>query len=355
MTVVHVAADADERAARRARRRDAGAADRARRHLRAHRAGPSRRCYGDERIEGVILDDGTTLPADMVVLACGVRPRVDVARASGLPVNKGIIVNDTLATQVPGVYAFGECAEHRGRIYGIVAPVWEQAAVLADVLSGAKPAVALPRLEAVHAAQGGRRRRGVDGQPRARARERRGLSDHRGAQSAYRKLIVRDGQLVGAMLVGNTDGRRQRWCSSSTAAIRCPRIRSRSCARRARGGAAARPHDLQLPQGHARARCARRSTAAPTTWRRSASAPRPAPAAGCFDPACRGSPATASRRWAWRWRAEQGPGARASTSFDHLLDRIRQQAVGFLVGGDRRLGAGALDRQVMVPLAASSQ
>ena len=52
--------------------------------------------YGEERIEGAILDDGTSLPADLLVLACGVRPRVEVARASGLPVNKGIVVNDTL-------------------------------------------------------------------------------------------------------------------------------------------------------------------------------------------------------------------------------------------------------------------
>ena len=75
--------------------------------------------YGDERVTGVVLDDGTTLSTDLVVLACGVRPRVDTARASGLPVNKGILVNDTLATEVPGVYAFGECAEHRGKTYGI--------------------------------------------------------------------------------------------------------------------------------------------------------------------------------------------------------------------------------------------
>jgi len=92
--------------------------------------------YGDERVTSVVLDDGTTLSTDLVVLACGVRPRVDTARASGLPVNKGILVNDTLATEVPGVYAFGECAEHRGKTYGIVTPVWEQAAVLADVLTG---------------------------------------------------------------------------------------------------------------------------------------------------------------------------------------------------------------------------
>src|SRR5262249_53687286 len=94
---------------------------------------------GDGPIESVTLDDGRRLPADMLVLACGVRPRVDVARASELPLNKGIIVNDALASEVPCVYASGECAEHRGRLYGIVAPAWEQAAVLAAVLTGAGP------------------------------------------------------------------------------------------------------------------------------------------------------------------------------------------------------------------------
>jgi nitrite reductase (NADH) large subunit len=160
--------------------------------------------YGDERISGVILDDGTSLPADMVVLACGVRPRVDVARASALPVNKGIIVNDLLATQVPSVYAFGECAEHNGKIYGIVAPVWEQACVLADVLSGTKTesryrgSKLYTRLKVA----------GVDVasmgtlEPELETDQVFQIIEER--RSAYRKLIVRNGQLVGAMLVGNT-------------------------------------------------------------------------------------------------------------------------------------------------------
>jgi nitrite reductase (NADH) large subunit len=160
--------------------------------------------YGDERIEGVILDDGTTLPADMVVLACGVRPRVDLARASSLPVNKGIIVNDTLATQTPGVYAFGECAEHRGTTYGIVAPVWEQAAVLADVLSGERTqsryrgSKLYTRLKVA----------GVDVasmgilEPALESDQTFQIVEER--RNAYRKLVVRDGYLVGAMLVGNT-------------------------------------------------------------------------------------------------------------------------------------------------------
>lgn len=72
----------------------------------------------------------------MVVVACGIRPRVDVAKRSKIPVSKGILVNDTLATQVPGVYAIGECTEHAGVTYGLVAPASEQATVLAAVLTG---------------------------------------------------------------------------------------------------------------------------------------------------------------------------------------------------------------------------
>ncbi len=160
--------------------------------------------YGEERIQGVVLDDGTTLSADMIVLACGVRPRVDVAKASALPVNKGIVVNDVLATPVASVYAFGECAEHRGRTYGIVTPVWEQASVLSDVLSGMKPlsryggTKLYTRLKVA----------GVDvasmGSLEAELESDEVFQIIEDRRSAYRKLIVRDGQLVGAMLVGNT-------------------------------------------------------------------------------------------------------------------------------------------------------
>jgi len=161
---------------------------------------------GDEHVEGVVLDDGTALTADMVVMACGVRPRVDLARNSGLPVNKGIVVNDALATEVPGVYAFGECAEHAGRTYGIVAPVWEQAAVLADVLTGAKPQARYrgsklyTRLKVA----------GIDVasmgiiEPELESDEIVQIVEER--RCAYRKLLIRDGRLVGAMLVGNVSG-----------------------------------------------------------------------------------------------------------------------------------------------------
>jgi len=161
---------------------------------------------GHGPIESVTLDDGRRLPADMLVLACGVRPRVDVAKASGLPVNKGIIVNDTLATEVPGVYALGECAEHRGRLYGVVAPAWEQAAVLAAVLAGASPQ-ARPRylgsklyvrlkVAGVDVATMGTMDPELETDDVVEVVEQR--------RNAYRKLVLRDGKLVGAMLVGNT-------------------------------------------------------------------------------------------------------------------------------------------------------
>lgn len=162
----------------------------------------------DGPIESVTLDDDRRLPADMLVLACGVRPRIDVARASGLPINKGIIVNDAMATEVPGVYALGECSEHRGQLYGIVAPAWEQAAVLADVLTGsAAPAGQQARY------QGSKlyvrlKVAGVDVatmgtmDPEFETDDVLEVVEQR--RSAYRKLIMRDGKLVGAMLVGNT-------------------------------------------------------------------------------------------------------------------------------------------------------
>lgn len=160
--------------------------------------------YAEERVKGVYLDDGTSRPADIVVLACGVRPRIDVAKASGIPVNRGIVVNDTLATEVPSVYAFGECAEHQGKTYGIVAPVWEQAAVLADVLTGRNSATLYRgsklytrlKVAGVEVAT-----MGISEPERPEDDVLQIVQDRK---DAYRKLIVRDRRLVGAILVGNT-------------------------------------------------------------------------------------------------------------------------------------------------------
>lgn len=169
------------------------------------RAGRSvRSAFGTDHIEGVVLDDGSRLPASLVVLACGVRPRVEVARASGVPVNRGIVVDDALASEAPGVHAFGECAEHRGKTYGIVTPVWEQATALAGVLSGTYPPVRYSgsktytrlKVAGIDVASMGKLEPEFDSDEVIQVIEER--------RSAYRKIIVRDGRLIGAMLVGNT-------------------------------------------------------------------------------------------------------------------------------------------------------
>lgn len=159
---------------------------------------------GAEQVTGAVLDDGTYLPADLIVLACGIQPRVDIARASNIHCKRGIIVNDRLATMIPGIYAVGECAEHNGRTYGLVAPVWEQVVVLADVLTlkdpqaryrGSKLYARLKVANVEVASMGA-----ID----AEQENDEVLQVMRPQKETYQKLILRSGKLVGAMLVGDT-------------------------------------------------------------------------------------------------------------------------------------------------------
>jgi assimilatory nitrate reductase electron transfer subunit len=167
--------------------------------------------HADGRITGVTLSDGTRLAADMMVLCCGVRPRVDLARDCGLDVAYGVVVDDCMRTVTdPQVFAIGECAEHRGRLYGLVAPVWEQARVAAAVLADpATPAryagsTTITRLKAA----------GVElaamGDESARDDAGDDLDDTEfvtfvdRARGVYQKLVVHDGRLVAAILLGDT-------------------------------------------------------------------------------------------------------------------------------------------------------
>jgi nitrite reductase (NADH) large subunit len=158
---------------------------------------------GAERVEGVVLSTGEVLSADLFVIAAGVRPRADVAAASGVPVKRGVVVNDLLATAVPGVFAVGECAEHNGVTYGVVTPVWEQCEVLADLLTGANPTARYRgskvytklKVAGADVASMGLVDAEYDTDEVLQV-----IEDRRGI---YRKLVVRDGRLVGATLVGD--------------------------------------------------------------------------------------------------------------------------------------------------------
>src|SRR6202034_4486725 len=94
------------------------------------------RILGENRVEGVELNDGQRLDADAVILAAGIRPNTMLAKEAGIPVTRGIVVNDQLQTGSDGIFAPGECAEHRGICYGLVEPAYEQSRVLAQHLAG---------------------------------------------------------------------------------------------------------------------------------------------------------------------------------------------------------------------------
>jgi nitrite reductase (NADH) large subunit len=91
---------------------------------------------GEDRVTGVRLEDGRELPADLVVMAVGIRPNIALAGQAGLACNRGIMVDDHMHTSDPAVLAVGECVEHRGQTYGLVAPLWEMCKAAADTLSG---------------------------------------------------------------------------------------------------------------------------------------------------------------------------------------------------------------------------
>lgn len=92
--------------------------------------------YGENRVQGLKFTDGTSVECDLVVMAVGIRPNVTIAREAGLNVNRAIIINDYMLTSDSSIYAVGECAEHNGKVYGLVAPLYEQGTALADHITG---------------------------------------------------------------------------------------------------------------------------------------------------------------------------------------------------------------------------
>jgi len=159
------------------------------------------RIVGESRVEGVELNDGQRIDADAVILAAGIRPNIALAKEAGIPVNRGVMVDDQLQTGVEGIFALGECAEHRGICYGLVEPAYEQARVLAQHLAGRKPAyggsvVATNlKVSGVSVFSAGNFM-GADGSEAIL------LSDLK--RGTYKKLVVEDGRLTGAVLVGDT-------------------------------------------------------------------------------------------------------------------------------------------------------
>jgi nitrite reductase (NADH) large subunit len=159
---------------------------------------------GDENgaVRGVRFSDGHELPADLVVMAVGIRPNTGLAARAGIHTDRGIVVNDTLQTYDPGVYAVGECVSHRGMAYGLVAPLFEQAKVAANHLafhgigrySGSTTSTKLKvtGIDVFSAGDfiGGSHTEAIT------------LADPIGG--VYKKLVIQDDRLIGACLYGDT-------------------------------------------------------------------------------------------------------------------------------------------------------
>jgi nitrite reductase (NADH) large subunit len=166
-------------------------------HLNAETVG----IYGTGRAQAVALKDGTQIEADLVVVAAGIRPNVELAHGANLGIDRGILVDDHLQTSRPGIYAIGECAEHRGVCYGLVEPAYEQARVLAAHLAGDEahyPGSVLAtnlKVSGVNVFSAG----DFLG---AAGTEQLVLSDP--GLDAYKKLVVLGRRLVGAVLFGDT-------------------------------------------------------------------------------------------------------------------------------------------------------
>jgi nitrite reductase (NADH) large subunit len=158
------------------------------------------RIHGETRVEGVELVDGGRIDADAVIFAAGIRPNVALAKDAGIPVNRGIVVDDVLQTGAPGIFALGECAEHRGICYGLVEPAYEQARVLAGHLAGRTVSYA-GTVVATNLKVSGVSVFSAGDFMGAEGSEAIVLSDAKGG--AYKKLVISAGRLTGAVLVGD--------------------------------------------------------------------------------------------------------------------------------------------------------
>jgi nitrite reductase (NADH) large subunit len=158
---------------------------------------------GAGRAEALLFADGAALPVDLVVVAAGARPNVELAQAADIAVNRGILIDDALTTVVPFVHAIGECAEHRGAVYGLVAPAYDQARTLARRWAGDETALYEGTTLSTNLKVSGVPVFSAGDFLGGEGADDIGLED-RGA-GLCKKLVLKGNRLVGAVLVGDAD------------------------------------------------------------------------------------------------------------------------------------------------------
>ena len=159
---------------------------------------------GEDCVTGIEFKDGTTLDCDMLVISAGIRPNVDLARMAGLHVRRGILVNDGLTCRNDqDIYAIGECAEHRSQVYGLVGPLWDQARVLAERLSGSNAEAAYAGSRVATKLKVMDVELAVAGDKDALTEDDEVVTYVEPNRHVYKKVIVRDGKVAGAILLGD--------------------------------------------------------------------------------------------------------------------------------------------------------
>jgi len=158
---------------------------------------------GPDRVSAVRFADGTQIPADLVVMTAGVRPNIDLAKQAGLHCERAIVVDDTLQTYDPRVYAVGECVQHRTATFGLVAPIWDQARVCGAHLAGAghrryvqRATATKLKVTGVELYSAGDFIGGPDSEDLVLRDPRRGV---------YKRLVIEENRVIGAVLYGDVN------------------------------------------------------------------------------------------------------------------------------------------------------
>jgi nitrite reductase (NADH) large subunit len=171
------------------------------RGIKVHCKAQTKAILGETHVEAVALEDGTVYGADIVVMAVGIRPEVRIATDAGLHVERGIVVNDQMVTSDPDILALGECVEHEKIVYGLVAPLYDQAKVLAKTLAKVdaafRPVQTATQLKVTGVSV-------YSAGDFAEAEDRNEIVLRDATSGVYKRLVLKQDKVIGAVLYGET-------------------------------------------------------------------------------------------------------------------------------------------------------
>lgn len=172
------------------------------RGIKVHCKANTKEITGEKRVTSVVLEDGTVYPADIVIMAVGIRPNAGLAKDAGIEINRGIVVGTNMRTSDPAIFALGECAEASGQVFGLVAPLYEMAGVVASQLAGDASAEFHPRATATKLKVTGCDLYSAGDFADEPGREEIVLRDP--TRGVYKRLVLKDNRILGAVLYGDT-------------------------------------------------------------------------------------------------------------------------------------------------------